>query len=101
MARQVPTSPASRAQNAGGVIGHLVAYGTGTTDAVASTTEPVAHGALDENGNAYPAANLACLAIPTTNEAGLYEFAAPTATHINIGSTGTAVPYKWFLFVVN
>jgi hypothetical protein len=101
MARQKPDGPASRAQNAGGVAGVLVAFGTGTTDAVASTSEPVLHGALDENGNPYAAANLRCFAFPTTNEAPLYQFAAPTATQIDIGSTGTAVPYIWFLFAVN
>jgi hypothetical protein len=92
---------ANRQHIAGNVGGVLVKYGTGTTDASANAEELVTHGAVDHNGNAYPAANLAALAIPTTNEAFIYENAAPTATVLDFRSTGTAVPYKWFLFLVN
>lgn len=93
-------SPAKRAHARGHVAAVCVAYGTGTTNALASTAELVAHNAKDGNGNAFAAADLFCIAFPTTNEAGLYEGAAPTATQIDIRSTGTAVPYKWMLFLI-
>jgi hypothetical protein len=84
--------------------GHLdaicVAAGTGTTDAVADTAELVTHGAVDENGNAYAAADLMVLAMATSSEAAVYQSGAVTATTIDIRSSGTAVPYNWFLFVV-
>lgn len=93
-------SYAKRAHFKGHVAAVCVARGEATTDAVANTEELVAHGAVDENGNAYPAAKLFCLAMATSNEAAVYQSAAPTATQIDIRSAGTAVPYVWFLFVI-
>lgn len=100
MAKQLPGSPAVRALLGAGAIGQLVAYGTGTTHATANTQSLVSHGAVDENGNAYLAANLRVIAIPTVGTL-VYQGGATTATQIDVRSTGSSIAYAWYLFVVN
>lgn len=94
-------SAAIRQHIAGNIAGVIVARGTGTTHASANTTNPVTHGAVDHNGNAYPAANLQVMAFETTNEAFVFEGAAISATTFDVQSAGTAVPYKWILVLFN
>lgn len=101
MVRQTPDSAAMKELLGAGVAGVLVAKGTGTTNAVINTAALVSHGARDKDGNAFPAANLFVLALPTSSAGGLYEGAATTATQIDIRSPVASVPYRWFLFVIN
>lgn len=92
---------AVRQHIAGNVGGTIVAAGSGTTDAVADTVELVAHGAVDHNGNAYAAADLLVIAMATSSEASVYQSGAITATHIDIRSSGTAVPYNYIVILKN
>lgn len=94
-------SPSIRALQAGRVAGVLAAAGSDTTHATASTENLITHGVLDADGNALPAAKLAVLAIPTSNEASVYVGTAISATQFDIRSTGTAVPYNWYVFIIN
>lgn len=94
-------SPSIRAHITGRVAGVLAAAGSDTTHATANTENLITHGVVDPNGSAVPAANLAVLAIPTSNEASVYVGTAISATQFDIRSTGTAVPYNWYVFIIN
>lgn len=94
-------SPSYRALQHGRPLGGvLAAVGTGTTNAAINTASLVSHGVVLPNGNPVPAANLAVLALPTSNAGGVYQGAAPTATQIDIRSAVASVPYVYFVFIV-
>lgn len=92
-------SPAVREAQAMHMAGTMVAYGSSTTSGSANVAALVTHGAKDFYGNAFVAANLRVIAIPTAGTA-VYRSAATTATQIDIRSTGTSITYDWFLFAV-
>lgn len=84
-----------------GFAGLLVARGSATTSGTGDAASLVTHGALNVDGNPFPAANLFVLAIPTATGKQVYRSAAPTATQIDIRSASVSCPYDWFLYLCN
>lgn len=101
MPRYAPDSAVQKESLVDGFAGILVARGTGTTNGSGDAASLVTHGAKDKDGNAFPAANLFVLAIPSATGKQVYRSAAPTATQIDIRSASVSAPYDWFLFLCN
>ncbi len=101
MPRYRPDQVGTKEALAYGQAGILVAKGTGTTNGSGDAASTVVHGALDKDGNAFPAANLFVLAIPSATGKQVYRSAAPTATVIDIRSASVSCPYDWYLFLCN
>lgn len=96
-----PDQPATAEALASGFAGVLVAHGNNTTAGSGNTAATVAHGALDRNGNPFPAANLKCLAVSRAATGVYVNQAGTTASVIDVRSSGTSIAYDWYLFVVN